>query len=306
MAENEVITIVKAPVQQVFDIVSDISSYANWLPAYSSYFLASKITSNERTGLGTTYEDKLTFGKSIGKIVEYRPFEKLVLEQKWYPESHVFAARIKYQLEPINGDTKISRVNDITPVEWAAPLKQQLTEITREESRRTCEALKKTLEHKDPNNFIEEAIDTVGIEVTAIVKAPVKQVFNFVSDIPNYKDWVASSSPFFIESRLTSEGPVGLGTTFEDRLTLGKSVGKIVKYQPFEGLVIEQKWYPESHVFEGRVRYDFKPLNGDTKISRAYDITPVDWAIPLKLGLTQMGREESRHICEAIKTLFEN
>jgi len=86
-------------------------------------------------------------------------------------------------------------------------------------------------------------------EVITIVKAPVEQVFDFVSDIPNYKKWVTGNSPFFIESKVTSEGPIGLGTTYEDKLTLGKSVGKVVEYRPFERLVFEQKWFPESHVF---------------------------------------------------------
>ncbi len=142
-------------------------------------------------------------------------------------------------------------------------------------------------------------------EVTTIVKAPVKQAFDLVSDFPNYKNWVTSNSPFFIESKVTSEGPVGLGTTFEDKLTLGKSVGKVVEYRPFERLVFEQKWYPESHAFEARVEYHFEPVNGDTKISRVYDITPVEWAEPLKPGLTKMSREESQRTCEAIKKTLE-
>jgi hypothetical protein len=96
-----------------------------------------------------------------------------------------------------------------------------------------------------------------------------------------------------------------LGTTYEDKLTLGKSVGKVVEYQPFERLVFEQKWYPESHVFGGRIRYHFEPANGDTKISRVYDTTPVKWAEPLKPALTEMSREESRGTCEAIRKTFE-
>jgi uncharacterized protein YndB with AHSA1/START domain len=305
MTDNEVTTIVKAPVKQVFEFVSDIPNYANWVPPNSPFFIESKVTSEGPVGLGTTYEDKLTLGKAVGKVVEYRPFERLVFEQKWYPESHVFAARIEYHFEPLNGDTKISRVNNITPVEWAAPLKPGLTEMSREESRCTCEALKKTLERESSSTFKEGIIKTVDNEVTTVIQAPVKQVFNFVSDIPNYANWVTLNSPFFIESKVTSEGPVGLGTAFEDKLTLGKSVGKVVECQPFERLVFEQKWYPESHAFEGRIEYHFEPANGDTKISRVYDITPVEWAEPLKPALTEMSKEESQRTCEAIRKTFE-
>jgi len=305
MAENEVTTIVKAPVKQVFEFVSDIPNYANWVPPNSPFFIESKVTSEGPIGLGTTYEDKLTLGKSVGQVVECRPFERLVFEQKWYPESHVFEGRIDYHFEPVNGATKISRVIDITPVEWAEPLKPVFTEMSRDESQRTCEAIKKTLERKSSNNFKEGIIKAVDNEVTTVVKAPVKEVFNFVSDISNYMNWVTLNSPFFIESKVTSAGPIDLGTTYEDKLTLGKTVGKVVEYQPFERLVFEQKWYPESHVFEGRVRYHFEPANGDTKISRVYDTTPVKWAEPLKPALTEMSREESRDTCEAIRKTFE-
>jgi len=142
-------------------------------------------------------------------------------------------------------------------------------------------------------------------EVTTIVKAPVKLVFDLVSDIPNYTNWVTPTSPFFIESKVTPAGSVGLATTFEDKLTMGKTIGKVVEYRPFERLVFEQKWYPESHVFEARIEYHFEPANGDTKISRKLIMTPVGWAEPLKASLTEMSREESQRTCEAIKKTLE-
>ena len=142
-------------------------------------------------------------------------------------------------------------------------------------------------------------------EVTTVVQASVKQVFDLISDIPNYKNWVTSNSLFFIESKVTSENPVGLGTTYEDKLTLGKSVGKVVEYRPFESLVFEQKWYPESHAFEARIEYHFEPANGNTKVSRKLNMTPVEWAEPLKPALTEMSREESQRTCEAVKKTLE-
>ena len=142
-------------------------------------------------------------------------------------------------------------------------------------------------------------------KATIIVKAPVKQVFNFVSDIPNYANWVTLNSPFFIESKVTSESPAGLGTTYEDKLALGKSVGKVVEYRPFERLVFEQKWYPESHVVKGRIEYHFEPANGETKISRIIDTTLVEWAHLLKPAFTEMSREESQRTCEALRKTFE-
>ena len=142
-------------------------------------------------------------------------------------------------------------------------------------------------------------------EVTITVNRPAKEVFRLVSNITNYSNWVTPNSPYFIESKVTSGGPVGLGTTFEDKLKLGKSVGKVVEYQPFERLVFEQKWYPEAHAFEARIEYYFEPVNGDTKVSRKLIMTPVEWAEPLKVSLTEMSWEESQRTCDAIKMALE-
>ncbi len=178
--------------------------------------------------------------------------------------------------------------------------------MSREESQRTCEATKKTLERKSSSNSKERIIKTVENEVTTVIKASVKQVFNFVSDISNYSNWVTPNSPYFIESKVTPAGPLGLGTTFEDKLTLGKSVGKVVEYRPFEQLVFEQKWYPESHAWVMRIEYHFEPANGDTKINRIVDVTPVGWAEPLKPMIDEMERDESQRTYEAIKKTLEH
>jgi len=148
MADNEVTTTVNKSAEKVFRLVSNISNYSNWVAPNSPYFIESKVTSGEPVGLGTTFEDKLRLGKSIGKVVEYQPFERLVFVQKWYPEAHAFEARIEYNFEPANGNTKVSRKLIMTPVEWAEPLEASLTEMSRDESQRTCEAIKKTLEQK--------------------------------------------------------------------------------------------------------------------------------------------------------------
>ena len=47
-------------------------------------------------------------------------------------------------------------------------------------------------------------------EVTTTVNRPAEEVFRLVSNISNYSNWVTPNSPFFIESKVTSGGPVGL------------------------------------------------------------------------------------------------
>ena len=145
----------------------------------------------------------------------------------------------------------------------------------------------------------------VDNKVTTTVSKPAEEVFGLVSDISNYSNWVKPNSPFFIESKVTPAGPVGLGTTFEDKLTLGKNVGKVIEFQPFERLVFEQKWYPESHAWVMRVEYHFEPANGETRVNRKVDVTPVGWAEPLKPVVENMAHDESLRTCEAIKKTLE-
>ncbi len=75
------------------------------------------------------------------------------------------------------------------------------------------------------------------IEVTKIVKRPVVEVFKLVSDIPSYSKGVSPISSMFTDKKVTPAGPVGVGTTFEDKLQYGKTVGKVVEYQPFNTLI---------------------------------------------------------------------
>jgi uncharacterized protein YndB with AHSA1/START domain len=143
------------------------------------------------------------------------------------------------------------------------------------------------------------------IEITTEVKRPVEEVSKLVTDIPNYSKWVSQSNSMFIENKVSPPGPVGVGTTFEDKLRFGRAVGKVVEYKPSERIVIEQKWYPESHVSEMRVEYHFEPLNGNTRMTHRFDVAPVEIFAPMKAVLTEFCRQERQRTCEAIKATLE-
>jgi uncharacterized protein YndB with AHSA1/START domain len=143
------------------------------------------------------------------------------------------------------------------------------------------------------------------IEITTEVKRPVEEVFKLVADIPNYSKWVSQISPMFIENKVSPPGPVGVGTTFEDKLQFGRAVGEVVEYKPSERIVIEQKWYPDSHVSVMRVEYYFEPLNGGTRLTHRFDVAPVEIFAPMKTALTEFCREERQRTCEAIKATLD-
>ena len=146
MAENEVTTTVNRPAEEVFKLISDIPNYSKWVTANSDYFIESKVSPEGPVGLGSTYEDKLRFGKSIGKIVEFQPSKKFVIEQQWYPETFLYTMRVEYHFEPVNGSTRITNKFEMTPIQGFEVLEPMVMEIARSERIRTCEAAKKLLE----------------------------------------------------------------------------------------------------------------------------------------------------------------
>ena len=61
----------------------------------------------------------------------------------------------------------------------------------------------------------------VKVEITFFVDKPIEHVFGLISDIPGYRRWAPDKSNFFIENKITSEGPIGQGTTYLNRLRWG-------------------------------------------------------------------------------------
>ena len=142
-------------------------------------------------------------------------------------------------------------------------------------------------------------------EVTTTINRPAEEVFNLISNIPDYSKWVADISPFFIDTKVMPDGPVGLGTTFEDRLKFGKNVGTVVEFQPSKKFVVEQKWYPESHIWKMRIEYEFDPVNGSTRITSKADLMPIGGFEVLKEPMSEMALQERLRTLEGAKKVLE-
>jgi hypothetical protein len=90
---------VSSQIDDVFNLISDVENYNLWVPSSSMVFLKTTITSSNRTGLGLTFIDKVRFGgKSIGKIVEFIPPERVSIEQRTFYFVPFFSAHFDYRL----------------------------------------------------------------------------------------------------------------------------------------------------------------------------------------------------------------
>jgi len=70
------------------------------------------------------------------------------------------------------------------------------------------------------------------IEASVVINRPLEEVFAFVGNIENNPQWQSS----VLESRATSEGPIGVGTTYRYvSQLLGRRIetdGEITEYEP--------------------------------------------------------------------------
>jgi uncharacterized membrane protein len=101
------------------------------------------------------------------------------------------------------------------------------------------------------------------IENEVIINRPIEEVFSFVSNIENYIQWQSG----VIEAKLTSEGPLGLGSTYKySAKLLGRKIennGKYTEYIPNKKITFKGTSGP----FPGQGTYSFENVNGGTKLS---------------------------------------
>ena len=150
MAKVEIVFLVDKPIEDVFDLISDISGYQRWAPDKSNFFIENKITSEGPIGPGTTYLDRLRWwGKSIGKILEYRPPSEITFEQKTSFGIPVFHAELKYTLKALQDSTEVVHIAKAVPGGFFKLFEPILSRIVRTERERTCRAIKEFLEQKE-------------------------------------------------------------------------------------------------------------------------------------------------------------
>jgi len=139
---------VSKPIETVFELISDIPNYSNWVPANSNFFIETKMTSNGAIGLGSTYTDRLRgFVTSYGEIVRYRPpYEIELLEKKTFFGIKLFEANFSYSLKTIEGDTEVSHEATASPCGVLKIISPINSLIVNSERKLTCKAIKSVLE----------------------------------------------------------------------------------------------------------------------------------------------------------------
>ena len=104
------------------------------------------------------------------------------------------------------------------------------------------------------------------IEQTIVISAPADKVFAYVSDLTKLTEW----AQFSTEVRQTSQGPVGVGSTFD---TSGKQFGKhtdhvtVTEYVPGKKFAVEVK----GDAGESRNWFELADQGGSTKVTKVLE-----------------------------------
>ena len=147
----------------------------------------------------------------------------------------------------------------------------------------------------------------IKVEISFVVERPIHLVFERISDVANYSEWVPERSGFFLENKITSEEPFGLGTTYMDKLKWGgRAYGEITRYEPPFNIRFEQKTVFGLPVFHSTVEYVLRPLQTSTEIVHRFEAKPYKVFKLIEPVLSRLVRPERERTCGAIKHALEN
>lgn len=110
----------------------------------------------------------------------------------------------------------------------------------------------------------------IKVEISTVINRPVEEVFAVLSNVENHPKW----SSAFLEAKKTSEGPIGVGTTWRVvQKALGRRIEGEVEVTEYES---NRKWAQKSKSgpFPVEVRGTYEPVKGGTQVSVVLEAEP--------------------------------
>lgn len=146
MIHVEIDTVIKRPIEDVFERLVDIPNYAEWLPK-SRVFLETKLTSEEPIDVETTFTDRTTIGTFRGEVTAFQRPTKVNFRMSLRRLGmKVMESRPGYTLTPVDAGTQLQLIAEGQLYGLFKLLEPYVAAKARRERKRTVEALKKSLE----------------------------------------------------------------------------------------------------------------------------------------------------------------
>ena len=142
----------------------------------------------------------------------------------------------------------------------------------------------------------------ITAEKNVVINRPVDEVFAYVSDIEKMDQWAAE----MVEVKKTSDGPVGVGTTFTGVVkVLGRRMEnehEITEYEPNSKFGMRVISGPVT----GEMGFSFDSVNHGTKVSMAVEAeTGGFFKVAEPLVARQMNRQYETNLA-TLKDLLES
>jgi uncharacterized protein YndB with AHSA1/START domain len=140
----------------------------------------------------------------------------------------------------------------------------------------------------------------ISAESSVTIDRPVGEVFAFVTDTTNEPKWHSE----VIEATKTSEGPIGVGTSFSVVIKfMGKKEGRweIVEFEPNRREVIRVTAKPLSPT----LTYRFEQADGGTRFTRHIDLEPTGFFKIMKGMMRKMMEKGNAGFLATLKRVLE-
>lgn len=146
-------------------------------------------------------------------------------------------------------------------------------------------------------------------EIVRTIPAPIEDVFARLSDIEGHNAWVPGKRSILRQTRQTSPGPVGLGTTYEDSTTVGTTPGAVEEYDAPTRIVYH--WWDKTGSgkvkMEGWPGYTLEAVDANTTrvVHSARMVANGVYALSMPV-LRWLARRERTTVLEGLEASFRS
>jgi len=144
-------------------------------------------------------------------------------------------------------------------------------------------------------------ITVIKIEKSIIINRPAEEVWKFFSNVENVPKWDRG----VLEARVTSEGPIGVGSTAQTRRQLlgWQRIGKlrVSEYVPNRIIALQASLGS----IKGQIRYAFEPVEGGTRMTGSAEVELGGWWKLITPILIPMLERDGREDMANIKRIME-
>jgi uncharacterized protein YndB with AHSA1/START domain len=147
---------------------------------------------------------------------------------------------------------------------------------------------------------------TVRFESRTVIERPVAAVFERLADLPGYRGWMHRTG-LFRRSGLTSDAPVGVGSTYFDSTWMGTFEGEVTEFMPPSRLAFRETlhWFG-SGVSQARPEYFLDEQADATVVHHVAVGELFGWMRFMKPAAALMARVERTRTLQSLKRSLES